>query len=159
MWRAQNNNLHNEQTINFTCFYYIFSILCNKELLISWIYNPSKQQEWTSVERWTKYRAFINVIKSLSDGILIFLDEVDRIFSPKGYSKKGTHWACPVAQQLSAHILLRWPMQTYAPLVKPCMASVPHEIGEDGQDVSSGQVFLSKKRRIGGRCELKANVP
>ena len=28
-----------------------------------------------------------------------------------------------------------------------------------GTDVSSGPVFLSKKRRIGGRCELRANLP
>ena len=26
-------------------------------------------------------------------------------------------------------------------------------------DVSSGPVFLSKKRRIGDRCELRANLP
>ena len=28
-----------------------------------------------------------------------------------------------------------------------------------GTDVSSGPVFLSKKRRIGGRCWLRANLP
>ena len=26
-------------------------------------------------------------------------------------------------------------------------------------DVSSGAIFLSKKRRIGGRCQLRANLP
>ena len=28
-----------------------------------------------------------------------------------------------------------------------------------GRDVSSGPIFLSKKRRIGGRCQLRANLP
>ena len=28
-----------------------------------------------------------------------------------------------------------------------------------GTDVSSGPVFLSKKRKIGGRCYLRANLP
>ena len=26
-------------------------------------------------------------------------------------------------------------------------------------DVTSGTVFLSKKRKIGGRCQLRANLP
>ena len=34
-----------------------------------------------------------------------------------------------------------------------------YTVEEDGMDVSSGTVFLSKKRRISGRCELRANLP
>ena len=28
-----------------------------------------------------------------------------------------------------------------------------------GMDVSSGPLFLSKKKRIGGRCQLRDNIP
>ena len=64
--------------------------------------------------------------------------------------------AGPVAQQSGSHVLLPWPrvrlfrsqVWTCAPLV-----GIPYvEWRKMGTDVSSGPVFLSKKRRIGGRC-------
>ena len=40
-----------------------------------------------------------------------------------------------------------------APLGKPCCVRRPaYKVGTMGTDVSSGPVFLSKKRRIGSRC-------
>ena len=40
-----------------------------------------------------------------------------------------------------------------APLGMPCCGRrLTHKVEEDGMDVSSGPVFLSKKRRIGSRC-------
>ena len=47
-----------------------------------------------------------------------------------------------------------------APLGKPCCGRHPtYKVEEDGTDVSSGPVFLNKKRRIGSRCYLRANLP
>ena len=40
------------------------------------------------------------------------------------------------------------------------VAGIPHiKYRKMGTDVSSGPVFLSKKRRIGGRCKLRTNLP
>ena len=34
-----------------------------------------------------------------------------------------------------------------AQLNKPCCGGIPHKIEEDGHNVSSGRIFLSKKRK------------
>ena len=66
-----------------------------------------------------------------------------------------------MAQQLSAHIPLQRPgvhrfgswVWTWHRLASHAVVGVPHiKERKMGTDVSSGPVFLSKKRRIGGRC-------
>ena len=67
---------------------------------------------------------------------------------PGGAAVKFAHsasaaWDSPV----------RGPGVDMAPLGKPCCGRRPtFKVEEMGTDVSSGPVFLSKKRRIGGRC-------
>ena len=69
---------------------------------------------------------------------------------------------CPgaglVAQWLSTHVPLQWPgvrqfrsqVQTWHRLTGHAVAGIPHiKERKMGMDVSSGPVFLSKKRRIG----------
>ena len=77
-------------------------------------------------------------------------------------------WAGPVAQQLSSHIPLRQPgvhqfgsrVQIRHRLARHAVVGVPRiKQRKMGTDVSSGLVFLSKKRRIGSRCQLRANLP
>ena len=74
----------------------------------------------------------------------------------------------PVAQQLSAHVPLWQPrvhqpgsrVQTWHCLAGHAVVGVPHiKWKKMGMDVSSGPVFLSKKRRIGNRYQLRANLP
>ena len=69
--------------------------------------------------------------------------------------------ASPVVQWLSAHILLRRPgvhrpssrLWTWHRLASHAVAGIPHiKWRKMGTDVSSGPVFLSKKRRISSRC-------
>ena len=83
--------------------------------------------------------------------------------SPQIYeSKIYRSRAGPVVQQLSLHILLQWPrvhwfgswVQTDAPLGKPYCGRRPtyKKKRKMGTDVTSGPVFLSKKRRIGSGC-------
>ena len=64
---------------------------------------------------------------------------------------KNALWASPVAQQLSSHILLRWPgvhrlvsrVQTYTPLIKPCCGRRPtYKVEEDEHE-----------------CQLRASLP
>ena len=66
-----------------------------------------------------------------------------------------------VVQRLSSHIPLQWPgihqfrsqVQTWHRLASHAVVGVPHiKWKKMGTDVSSGPVFLSKKRRIGSRC-------
>ena len=68
--------------------------------------------------------------------------------------------ACLVAQQLSTHVLPLQPgvgwfgsrVQTWRGLASHAVVGIPHiKHRKMGMDVSSGPVFLSKKRRIGGR--------
>ena len=66
-----------------------------------------------------------------------------------------------VAEWLSLHTLLHWPgvcwfgsrAWTYALLSSHTVAGIPHikwrKMGTDG---SSGPIFVSKKRKIGGTC-------
>ena len=50
--------------------------------------------------------------------------------------------------------------QTYTLLIKPCCdRHSTDKVEEDGVDISSGPTFLSKKRRIGGRHQIRANLP
>ena len=67
----------------------------------------------------------------------------------------------PVAQQLSSHVLLWQPgvhqfrsrVQTWHRMASHAVAGIPHiKERKMGMDVSSGPVFLSKKRRNGSRC-------
>ena len=67
-------------------------------------------------------------------------------------------WACPVAQRLSAHVLLQRPrvrwfgswVQTWHRLASHAVVGIPNiKQRKMGTDVSSGPVFLSEKRRIG----------
>ena len=69
--------------------------------------------------------------------------------------------ASPVAQLLSLHIPLQWPrvcwlgsrVRTWHCLSSHAVAGIPHiKWRKMGMDVSSGPVFLSKKRRISSRC-------
>ena len=69
--------------------------------------------------------------------------------------------AGPVAQQLSSHVPLQRPgvhrfgsrVRTWHRLASHAVVGVPHiKQRKMGMDVSSGPAFLSKKRRIGGRC-------
>ena len=68
--------------------------------------------------------------------------------------------AGPVAQGLSSHVLLQRPglgwfgswVRTWHRLASHAVVGVPHmKWRKMGTDVSSGPVFLSKKRRIGSR--------
>ena len=71
---------------------------------------------------------------------------------------KITLGAGQVAQRLSAHVLLRQPgvrqfgsqVQTWHHLASHAVVGVPHiKWRKMGTDVSSGPIFLSKKRRVG----------
>ena len=74
----------------------------------------------------------------------------------------------PVAQQLSAHVPPRWQgvrrfrswVQTWHRLANLAVVGIPHiKWRKMGRYVSSGPVFLSKKKmRIASRCYLKANL-
>ena len=73
-----------------------------------------------------------------------------------------------MAQWLSVHILLWRPgvfwfgsrVRTWHQVTDHTVVGVPHtKWRKMGMDVSSGPVFLSKKRRIGSRCYLRANLP
>ena len=75
--------------------------------------------------------------------------------------KNADSWAGPVAQWLSLHVPLRQPrvcpfgsqVWTWHHLANHAVVGVPHiKWRKVGTDVSSGPVFLSKKRRIGSRC-------
>ena len=66
-----------------------------------------------------------------------------------------------MAQQLSAHVPLQRPgvrwfgsrVRTWHRLASHAVVGVPHiKERKVGMDVSSGPVFLSKKRRIGSKC-------
>ena len=57
----------------------------------------------------------------------------------------------------SGSVARGWPfgswVWTCAPLIRPRSGSHPtYKIEEMGTDVSSGPIFLNKKRRVGGRC-------
>ena len=76
--------------------------------------------------------------------------------------------AGPVVQQLSSHVPLWRPevhqfgsrVRTWHHLASQAVVGVPHiKERKMGTDVRSGPVFLGKKRRIGGRCQLRANLP
>ena len=76
--------------------------------------------------------------------------------------------AGPAAQWLSSHALLPWPRvcrfgswaQTYTPLIKPCCGGDPHTKQRNSStDVSSVTIFLKEKRKIGNRCQFRANLP
>ena len=73
-----------------------------------------------------------------------------------------------MALRLSVHVLLPWSrvcqfgswVWTWHCLASDAVAGVPHRKWRKTTfDVSSGPVFLSKKRRIGSRCYLRANLP
>ena len=73
-----------------------------------------------------------------------------------------------VVQWVSSCALLLWPtahgfgsqVWTYVLLIKPCCGGVPHRKQRKmGTDISSGTIFLSKKRRISNRCQFRANLP
>ena len=76
----------------------------------------------------------------------------------KQTNKTGHYWGQPHGKAVKfAHsasaaqgsLFGSW-VRTYALLVKPCCGSHPtYKVEEMGMDVSSGPVFLSKKRRIG----------
>ena len=79
--------------------------------------------------------------------------EIEKNTSPGG--------AGLVAQWLSLCVLLRWPsvrwfgsqVWTWHHLSSHAVAGIPHiKQRKMGMDVSSGPIFRSKKRRIGGRC-------
>ena len=70
-------------------------------------------------------------------------------------------WASPVVWQLSSSVLLqRTPVHqfgsqawTYTQIITSCCGRCPtYKIEEDDMNVSSGPIFLSKKRRIGRGC-------
>ena len=67
---------------------------------------------------------------------------------PSGAAVKFTHSALAARGSL-----VRIPGATHAPLLKPhCGRRPTYRIEEDGHGGSSEPIFLSKKRRIGGRC-------
>ena len=83
-------------------------------------------------------------------------------------SQKITVGAGQVAQLLSSHVPLWRPgvhrfrsrVWTWHCLASHALAGVPHiKQRKMDMDVSSGPVFLSKKRRIGSRCQLRVNLP
>ena len=66
---------------------------------------------------------------------------------------------CTQLWQPGVHWYGSW-VGTCTPLLAHAVAGIPHiKQRKIGSDVSSGPVFLSKKRRIGGRCQLSANLP
>ena len=76
--------------------------------------------------------------------------------------------AGPVAQWLSWYILLRWPrvcqfgsqVRIWHHWSNHAVVGIPRiKQRKMGMDVSSGPVFLSKKRWIGSRCQLRVNLP
>ena len=78
-----------------------------------------------------------------------------------GDNKNTTLGACLVAQRLSVYVPLWWPgvhqfrsqVWTWHCLESHAVVGIIHIMQRKmGTDVSSGPVFLSKKRRIGGRC-------
>ena len=65
----------------------------------------------------------------------------------------GATVKCACSTLVAQGLLIWIPGADMAPLGNPCCGSVPHiKYKKMGTDVSSGSVFLSKKRRIGGRC-------
>ena len=81
--------------------------------------------------------------------------------------QRGWEEASPMVQQLSAHVpsaardsQVQIPGADMVQLDKPCCGRRPTcKVEEMGMDVSSGPVFLSKKKRTGSRCQLRANPP
>ena len=80
---------------------------------------------------------------------------------------KDSSGAGPVAQRLSSHVPLWLPrvrwfgswVRTWHCLSSHAVVSIPRKKWRKmGMDVSSGPVFLSKKRRI-GNSQLRANLP
>ena len=81
---------------------------------------------------------------------------------------KNCNGASLVVQQLSSHIQIRQPrvcqlgsrVWTWHGLSSHAMAGIPHiKQRKIGMDISSGPDFLSKRRRVCGRCQLRANLP
>ena len=89
------------------------------------------------------------------------------IFTKNFIRKNKKIGAGPVAQQLSLPAPLQWPWFAGSdPWVQtqPCLSS--HAVAAShikqrriGTDVGSATIFLSKKRKIGNRYQLKANLP
>ena len=53
--------------------------------------------------------------------------------------------------------ILGW---TYTLLIKPCCCGIPYtKQRKMGTDVSSGTIFVIKKRKTGNRCQLRDNLP
>ena len=84
------------------------------------------------------------------------------------YQKYRIRRAGLMVQWLSLHVLLWRPgvcqfrsrVWTWHRMSSHAVAGVPHvKWRKMGTDVSSGPVFLSKKRRIGSGCQLRAGLP
>ena len=82
------------------------------------------------------------------------LTELKYVFKKKPWGwPGGTVVKCARSASAAQGLPVEIPGADMAPLVKPCCGRHPtYKAEEVGHDVSSGPVFLSKKRRIGSRC-------
>ena len=70
----------------------------------------------------------------------------------KGGQAGGTAVKCACFTLVARGLPVRIPGADMALFGKPCCGRHPTYKVKMGRDVSSGPVFLSKKRRIGSRC-------
>ena len=85
----------------------------------------------------------------------------DGVISSKGGADWVAQWlsSCSLLWRPGVHWFGSWARPTQC-LSSHAVAGIPHiKQRKMGMNVSSRSIFLGKKRRIGGRCQLRTNCP